>query len=574
MTAINFPDSPAVDDQFTAGGKVWTWDGTVWNASPDIDTITQQVTSNIVAGAPSTLDTLNELAAALGDNEDFAATVTTSLSLKQDRVTNVSNTEIGYLANVTSDIQGQLDDKLPAQDPTITIDTGLVPETYTRQINKRSDAYPLIEVGQIVFDGQQMDNVALYFDAPVDANVPQAGHRARVLNVPSVASIELEVLISSEITNPPAESPGNEFKVIDLKFVNPSAQNIDAMLSYALANPQTLEIFWDTGEMVPTEAVISPAEILTLNGVTSNIQTQLNTKIESNAIFTSATAPTSPTIGQLWWKSDTGTLFIRYDGYWVEAVQRLASVNAPMDGTTEGRAVRFPSDLVRAGQTTSGEYWLRGKGTTPHRLYCFYDGSSFWARVANIPRNSVLNFNGYTTTVGTDFSLANTSLFNLETDLFGNQNGTDLQVMLRLVGGSFVGAVATTPGVGTNASLVGIPLSMTFNGTATQTATLPTNTAAAEFRSFDGSSTGVRRVTSSLQYVGSHASQSNFAWSCSATSATNGASGEVSPNDAGWVLFSTTANTRQANTFFGTMTTTALTSGESTWSRAEIYVRI
>lgn len=111
MTAINFPDSPAVDDQFTAGGKVWTWEGTVWNASPDIDTVTQQVTSNIVGSAPSTLDTLNELAAALGDDENFAATVTTSLSLKQDKVGNVSNTEIGYLDGVTSAIQTQLDGK-------------------------------------------------------------------------------------------------------------------------------------------------------------------------------------------------------------------------------------------------------------------------------------------------------------------------------------------------------------------------------------------------------------------------------------------------------------------------------
>lgn len=30
MTAINFPDSPSVNDTFTASGRTWTWNGTVW----------------------------------------------------------------------------------------------------------------------------------------------------------------------------------------------------------------------------------------------------------------------------------------------------------------------------------------------------------------------------------------------------------------------------------------------------------------------------------------------------------------------------------------------------------------
>ena len=28
--AINFPDSPSVDDTYTAAGRTWVWDGTVW----------------------------------------------------------------------------------------------------------------------------------------------------------------------------------------------------------------------------------------------------------------------------------------------------------------------------------------------------------------------------------------------------------------------------------------------------------------------------------------------------------------------------------------------------------------
>jgi hypothetical protein len=72
--------------------------------------------SNIVDAAPGALDTLNELAAALGDDANYAATITTALGTKQDKVTNVSDTEIGYLDGVTSAIQTQINAKANSAD--------------------------------------------------------------------------------------------------------------------------------------------------------------------------------------------------------------------------------------------------------------------------------------------------------------------------------------------------------------------------------------------------------------------------------------------------------------------------
>ena len=68
--------------------------------------------SAIIDGAPAALDTLNELAAALADDQNYASTITTALSNKQDKVSGVSDTEIGYLDGVTSAIQTQIDSKL------------------------------------------------------------------------------------------------------------------------------------------------------------------------------------------------------------------------------------------------------------------------------------------------------------------------------------------------------------------------------------------------------------------------------------------------------------------------------
>lgn len=92
--------SPSTND-------VLQWNGTAWvNAD-----VVSQVTSAIVDSAPTTLDTLNELAAALGDDANFATTVTTALGTKQDKVSGVSDTEIGYLDGVTSAIQTQINGK-------------------------------------------------------------------------------------------------------------------------------------------------------------------------------------------------------------------------------------------------------------------------------------------------------------------------------------------------------------------------------------------------------------------------------------------------------------------------------
>ena len=79
---------------------------------------------NLIDGAPAAMDTLNELAAALNDNTNFAATVTASIQGKQNQLSatnkldaafigggNVSTTEFDYLDGVTSSIQTQLDGK-------------------------------------------------------------------------------------------------------------------------------------------------------------------------------------------------------------------------------------------------------------------------------------------------------------------------------------------------------------------------------------------------------------------------------------------------------------------------------
>ena len=98
-----------------ATGEVLTWNGTTWAAAADSTNLTGYATetyvdsavANLVDSSPATLDTLNELAAALGDDANFAANVTASLAGKAAAV------HTHEIANVTG-LQAALDAKAAA----------------------------------------------------------------------------------------------------------------------------------------------------------------------------------------------------------------------------------------------------------------------------------------------------------------------------------------------------------------------------------------------------------------------------------------------------------------------------
>jgi hypothetical protein len=76
----------------------------------------KKAVDDLIDGAPGALDTLNELAAALNDDASYASTISTALGNKQDKVSGVSDTEISYLDGVTSAIQNQLNNKVNSAD--------------------------------------------------------------------------------------------------------------------------------------------------------------------------------------------------------------------------------------------------------------------------------------------------------------------------------------------------------------------------------------------------------------------------------------------------------------------------
>jgi hypothetical protein len=108
----NLADLADVAASAPSTGEVLTYNGTAWTAAADSTNLTGYATeafvtsavANLVDSSPAALDTLNELAAALGDDANFAANVTASLAGKA----NLSHTH--DIADVTG-LQSALDDK-------------------------------------------------------------------------------------------------------------------------------------------------------------------------------------------------------------------------------------------------------------------------------------------------------------------------------------------------------------------------------------------------------------------------------------------------------------------------------
>jgi len=86
-TATNKPTNATRID--ASDSQVYKWNGSSWDSIGYI-AVDRDAATSIIDGAPAALDTLNELAAALADDANFAATVTASLALKLDKSDNLA----------------------------------------------------------------------------------------------------------------------------------------------------------------------------------------------------------------------------------------------------------------------------------------------------------------------------------------------------------------------------------------------------------------------------------------------------------------------------------------------------
>ena len=282
--------------------------------------------ASIVDGAPALLDTLNELAAAIGDDPAFMTTVATNLSnhqsdttnihgiantadlatqsyvntavgnidlsTKQDVVSGVSSTEIGYLDGVTSKIQDQLDAKASSTDlsnhssDTTSVhgiaDTSLLVTTAGTQtlsnktlsnpvVSQSGDVTVLTYTGGFYAYGENGTRFMMFTNLGLDSEITSD-------LVGTYVTIASGVWAGTHlITGYLPQNPVWSNQVYPVLYF-PGGGNYDTPQSASLTFVESVT------------ATISAVEISYLDGVTSNIQTQLNAKLASADAYTDADA--------------------------------------------------------------------------------------------------------------------------------------------------------------------------------------------------------------------------------------------------------------------------------------------
>ncbi len=87
-TTANLPTNAKRLDNAT--GEMFNWNGSSWDSIGFIS-LTRDPVGDLVDGAPATLDTLNEIAAAIADDDNYATTVTNALATKLVKTSNLSD---------------------------------------------------------------------------------------------------------------------------------------------------------------------------------------------------------------------------------------------------------------------------------------------------------------------------------------------------------------------------------------------------------------------------------------------------------------------------------------------------
>lgn len=198
------PSASDVRAHFSAGTGITLTSGQIAVDTSTIatktyaDSAATAAVATVIDSAPATLDTLNELAAALGDDANYSATTTTALGNRLRVDVNTQNltstqqgnaltnlgltaslTELNYVDGVTSAIQTQLDAKFATADFNSTFDTRLGTKSTTNLSEgtnlyfttaRARDAFSA-GTGITITNGQVATTITQYTDALARAAV-------------------------------------------------------------------------------------------------------------------------------------------------------------------------------------------------------------------------------------------------------------------------------------------------------------------------------------------------------------------------------------------------------------------
>jgi len=390
------------NSRFKIGDGVNTWSNLdYFSNEADVTTAINTAITNLVDGAPDLLNTLNEIAAAIGDDPDFFTniatdldgkvdvtgdTMTGDLTLANDPTSNLHAATKQYVDTAESDAVTAANTNTDNLIGDATVD-GTSGNTVTDRIaSSESDANTYTDnlIGDASVDGTAGNTVTDRISTAVSNLVDGAPELLDTLNELAAAIGDDEDFITT-ITNSIGEKVDKSGDTMtgDLTLANDPTSALHAATKQYVDNIETLEPGGTTGQVLAkasaTDFDVEWVDISTdLGGLTDVDLTGIQ---DGNAIiydsatgtflpgdaggkFTvSETPPSGPGNGDTWFDSSTGKAYIYYDdvdsSQWVEignpngygSLSVLSDVD--LTGLADGNSLVYDS--------ASGN-WIPGEG--------------------------------------------------------------------------------------------------------------------------------------------------------------------------------------------------------------------
>ena len=277
--AIDFPNLPSLNEEFTVGTRTWIWDGTVWKAkSRDVAAL---IADGVLEANDYTDNAIsvhaNLTANVHGIANTLALATLSDLANKQDIVANVTNTEIGYLDGVTSNIQSQIDGKASnvhthAISDVTNLDIALGGKANTTHNHVISDVTNLSNT----LSGKA-DSVHSHSISDITNLSSELSGKANAVHTHSISDISnlsnsLSEKANAVHTHSISDVTGLSNALSDKANVSHTHTVLD--IANLTATVEELNIL--------DGATITTAELNYLDGVTSNVQSQIDSKASSS----------------------------------------------------------------------------------------------------------------------------------------------------------------------------------------------------------------------------------------------------------------------------------------------------
>jgi hypothetical protein len=264
-----------------------------------------QAIADLVDGAPALLDTLNELAAALGDDENFASSIATSIGEKQNTLTAGSNIDItGDTISVTGLVAADISDfgsasqtaNIGYYDPAgsaQTAEDNAIAHADGLAVNYDPAGTAASEAGAVASDLTDHENATEAHGATgavVGTTNTQSLSNKTISYVDNTLTVQVANV--SDLT-----ATASELNVLDGITASTSELNILDGVTADAAEINLLDgLTASTAELNLLDGVTATTiELNYIDGVTSDIQTQLNDKapLESPSLTGTPLAPTA-----------------------------------------------------------------------------------------------------------------------------------------------------------------------------------------------------------------------------------------------------------------------------------------